>query len=311
MGEKDKEVRGAFKNKHLFMEFIRKYVPQLKSYEIKEDNLEWIDPNSITPDLSEKSGDVFYKLEIAEKKIYIYVALEHKSTVEYDTVIQTMMYTYRIWEKEYKSSGEKGNTKEYKLPAVIMVLFYEGEENWTASLDFREKITSIDCYDPFVLEMVDLKKIPEEELKKSREAIDYFILLRKPNVYDLKVEDIVNMAKSSLNEEEWSTFVEFLYSKVKKVYSEEEIEELRVKKGGEKIMGILERAFIEAEEKGIREGKEEGIKEGIEMGLDIKFGEIGMRIMDNIKKIHDITKLKAIKEAIRKAKTIDDVVKVI
>ncbi len=87
-------------------------------------------------------------------------------------------------------------------------------------------------------------------------------------------------------------------------------EEFREIWEGIKMLNIIRYAEEIGMEKGMEKGMKKGIEKGIEMGLDIKFGEIGMRIMDNIKKIHDITKLEAIKEAIRKAKTIDDVVKV-
>ncbi len=58
----------------------------------------------------------------------------------------------------------------------------------------------------------------------------------------------------------------------------------------------------------MEKGREEGIIEGM---MDMKFGEIGLKIMESIRKINDLTKLEAIKEAIRKANTIDDVVKVL
>ena len=292
MGEKDKTVRGAFRNKHLFLEFIRKYIPQLKNTNISEENLEWIDPNTITPDLSEKSGDVFYKVAIESEDIYVYISLEHKSSVEYDTVIQTMFYTFRIWEQEYKKAGKKGENKNYKLPTVLMVLFYEGEEKWTAPLNFKEKINMIEGYNPFELNIIDLKQLPEEELLKSREAIDYFILLRKPDIEDKTIKDIVNRGKEMLSEEEWGVFVEFLYSKVREEYGEEEIEKLRAKRGGEEIMGLLEKAFYEAEEKGIEKGIE---KEKYNIALSMLENGMSIEMVEKItglkrEKIEEIAK---------------------
>ena len=281
-----------------------RYCPQLKGKVITESSLEWVDTNSISPNLTEKSGDVFYKVTLKEmaEPIYIYVILEHKSSVEHDSVIQTMLYTFRIWEQEFKKSKES-ERKDYKLPTVIMILFYEGEDNWTASLDFRDKIKSFDGYDPFKLEMIDLKDIPEKDLIESKEAIDYFMLLRKPNVEDMSIREIVDLARKNLNDEEWATFVEFLYNKVDKELTGEEIEELRKDtKGGEKIMGILDKAFKNEREEGEKRGEIKGM-------LDIKFGEAGLSIMDRIMKIGDLSRLEKIKEAIRSANTIDDVLK--
>ena len=138
MREKDKTVRGAFRNKHLFLEFIRKYIPQLKNINISEENLEWIDPNTITPDLSEKSGDVFYKLYINREEIYVYVSLEHKSSVEYDTVIQTMFYTFRIWEQEYKKAGKKQYV-HFGFTAVSQRKSRQQMNNLCANEQLREK----------------------------------------------------------------------------------------------------------------------------------------------------------------------------
>ena len=86
-----------------------------------------------------------------------------------------------------------------------------------------------------------------------------------------------------LNEEEWGVFVEFLYSKVREEYGEEEIERLRAKRGGEEIMGLLEKAFYEAEEKGIN------------MGIEKEKYSIALSMLENGMSIEMVEKITGLK----------------
>jgi hypothetical protein len=56
-----------------------------------------------------------------------------------------------------------------------------------------------------------------------------------------------------------------------------------------------------------KKGKSEGLHEAIELGLELKFGNLGLNLMNRIQPINDITKLKAIKETIRKAVNLQEV----
>jgi hypothetical protein len=49
---------------------------------------------------------------------------------------------------------------------------------------------------------------------------------------------------------------------------------------------------------GIQQGFHNGLLEAIELGLSLRFGEKGLRLMGRIRRIDDIDRLKAIKNAI-------------
>lgn len=55
------------------------------------------------------------------------------------------------------------------------------------------------------------------------------------------------------------------------------------------------------------EGKKEGLQEAISLGLEIKFGVESLELMDKVIKINSLTKLEMIKEAIKKAKSVDEI----
>jgi hypothetical protein len=55
-----------------------------------------------------------------------------------------------------------------------------------------------------------------------------------------------------------------------------------------------------------RIARTEEILEGIELGLELKFGEGGLRLMSEIRQVKDLELLKAIRQAIRTAATPDE-----
>jgi hypothetical protein len=95
------------------------------------------------------------------------------------------------------------------------------------------------------------------------------------------------------------------------------IVETSLSKGkGEAVMTTLAEKYIEEGfQKGIQQGMQQGIQqgilegllEGIELGIGLKFGAQGVNLMPAIRQIKDPDRLKAIKEAVKVAKTIDDI----
>ena len=73
--------------------------------------------------------------------------------------------------------------------------------------------------------------------------------------------------------------------------------------------------FQEGMEKGIEKGKLEGIEKGrleglieaIKLGMELKFGLEGLKLLPRIEKEKDITRLDAIKEAIKIVTTVKEI----
>ena len=76
---------------------------------------------------------------------------------------------------------------------------------------------------------------------------------------------------------------------------------------------IKQEGFEEGYNKGLLKGKEEGIREGllkgIEIGLEVRFGAEGLTLYPIIKKIKNVDVLEAISEAIKTAKSLEEIEK--
>ena len=71
------------------------------------------------------------------------------------------------------------------------------------------------------------------------------------------------------------------------------------------------RLFKRGLRKGIEKGLKEGLKEGIEIDIEERFGEKGKYLVELLKNIKDIGKLREIKRAINKAESIQDIEKIL
>ena len=88
---------------------------------------------------------------------------------------------------------------------------------------------------------------------------------------------------------------------------------------GEETMGLVSVLKEEGRQEGIQQGIQQGVQQGIQQGLlegiealiEIKFGERGLKLVPDIRKILDTERLRLIKEAIKVSREVQDVEKVI
>jgi len=70
---------------------------------------------------------------------------------------------------------------------------------------------------------------------------------------------------------------------------------------------LIEQGVQKGIEQGIQKGLQKGLYDAISMGLELKFGDDGIALMEKILRIKSVTKLEKIKNTVRTAKDIDEV----
>ena len=73
----------------------------------------------------------------------------------------------------------------------------------------------------------------------------------------------------------------------------------------------LQRGRQEGRQEGLQQGLQQGLLAGIELALEIRFGTQGLQLMSEIYSIQEIAKLQAIRNALRTAKRLDDIRKLV
>jgi hypothetical protein len=104
----------------------------------------------------------------------------------------------------------------------------------------------------------------------------------------------------------------FLLNRFRNLSREEVIQMLdfdlaETRAGQEIFQEGIEKGRLEGIEKGIEKGRLEGLTEAIKLGMELKFGIEGLKLLPRIEKEKDITRLDAIKEAIKIATTIKEI----
>ena len=76
-------------------------------------------------------------------EFYLLSLIEHKSKVDYNVVVQLLKYMVCIWAEYEKTFGteykDKVKTKSFRYPPILPIVYYEGTENWTATLRLKDE----------------------------------------------------------------------------------------------------------------------------------------------------------------------------
>jgi hypothetical protein len=114
-------------------------------------NLDKLD--SLKPDPKEVFGKAFQELKKdisfaghlidKEGKSEVLVIAEHKSKPEPFVLLQLLVYLVLSWYKRWKDAGRPQSTKKFRLPMPILVVLYNGKENWEGGLDFTNLVGAV------------------------------------------------------------------------------------------------------------------------------------------------------------------------
>jgi len=182
-----------------------------------------------------------------------------------------LKYCVGIWNDVLKQNKQKID----KLPLIVAMVFYNGKDPYTYSMDFKalldapEEIIDEIWGKPF--QLIDVGQIPDEELRrhqwsgimeffmKHTIARDFLPFLKQVihQLYILEHEDgsdyvvsLLNYALKSTQMTDHKAFTETVKTHLTSLT-------------GEKIMTLAEQLI----ERGIQQGRQQGIQEGIHRGM--------------------------------------------
>jgi predicted transposase/invertase (TIGR01784 family) len=162
----DKFARASLNNIHLAKRFFRLYLPDEVRDCIDLDTLVLQKSSHLDAVMNEHISDMVYKVECAGRASYIYVLLEHQSTVDHLMAFRILAYTVQIMQRHLRTY------KSRKLPLVYPMVYYAGSE---PSGGFEQDIYN--CFEhpdlarklfmqPFAL--MDLQQFSDAELAKDK-----------------------------------------------------------------------------------------------------------------------------------------------
>jgi len=236
------------------------------------------------------------------------------------TVIPTVLFTRRgKWRKDV--------TREIGSRLVNRV-YLHFEYQLVRLFDFNAK----DYYEnqnPIVkILMPRMNYTPEERPEVIRQAYMGLYQLATPMLFDKYVDfiDVYAGVRDKEREELYRAIAEKEETAMLAQYIKEkgfnEGMEKGIQRGKEETamlaQYIKEKGFNEGMEKGIQQGIQQGMEqgiqqgvvdgllEGIELGIGLRFGAEGLKLMAAVRQIREVARLKAVKEAVKNARDLED-----
>ena len=138
MGAHDSGYRQLFSFPTMIEELLRGFVREQWVDELDFDTLERKNGSYVSDDLREREDDIIWRLKWrgADDWMYVYFLIEFQSEHDWFMAIRVWNYLSLLYQDLIRT-GEVGDRR---LPPVLPMVVYRGEQRWKAPLDVKELI---------------------------------------------------------------------------------------------------------------------------------------------------------------------------
>jgi hypothetical protein len=280
MGKHDLSYRVLFSQPRMVEELLRGFVGESWIERLDFSTLERVNASYVAKSaegLKNREGDVVWKLRQWEGSfVYVYILLEFQSTVDRFMAVRLMVYLGLLYQ-DLIARGEL--TPSGKLPTVLPLVLYNGEELWWAALELSELIERLpreaEAYLPRLrYRVIDEGSYQIEELDERRSAVaELFRLEKSRQRSEMKrgFSRLVEFLKGPGDGGLRRAFMIWINSVLRSRWKEEEIPDVL---GLEEFRDMLEKRVQEWNRELREEGRQEGRQEG---GFEILVGLLEQR----------------------------------
>ena len=178
----DKSYKDLFSTKDAFISFVSTFIQGEWVDKLEKDKLILVDKSYILPNYEELESDIVYSATIGKENIIFYVLLELQSSVDHSMPIRLLMYMVELWRDTIKNSKKSDvKRKDYRLPAIIPIVLYNGTKKWTCARNFKDIINESQLFGDNILDfryiLVDINRYSKEYLFEFKNIAAAIFLL--------------------------------------------------------------------------------------------------------------------------------------
>ena len=251
--------------------------------------------------LSERRTDLLYEVELRGVPAFLFVLLEHQSSVEPMMAARVFTYVGRIWDR-----WRRGQPNATQLPPIVPLVLYHGRQPWSAATSVTELMgveapphSALAVHLPALRFLLDDLSTQDEAALRSRvaSALTRLVLLVLRQAMlggDIAQElrrwaDLVREVHGAADGGEALSMV-LRYVLLKTEVAPEAVERFVVQEVGEQArevyvtaaQRIAEEALARGHAEGRAEGKAEGKAELVARLLQLRFGELPQSVQDRL-----------------------------
>ena len=291
----DKFFKAAFADIETARGFLQHYLPEEVKKQIDLTTLETTQGSYVDRELKESHTDLLLRADIAGRKGYVYLLIEHKSYSHKSVILQLLKYMVKIWEKELE--------EKKKLSVIIPIVVYHGEERWGVEgrlsgliEGYAELPETLWKYIPdYTYELHDLTSEEEGEHIESGEVKMTVYLFRTVVAPDKgtslrRFEEAMQALKEVSGRRDIEDLIEQGFRYLLSLKPEIELEELveiasrTSEERGEQIMTLAKRLI----DRGMKKGLEMGKADVIWKQMIKKFPNLQAAYLDKLKQLDEI-----------------------
>ena len=241
-----------------------------------------IDKSFVLPDYAELESDLIYRCTMGEDEVIIYVLLEFQSSVDYRMSIRLFFYIAELWRDVIKNTAKSDyEKKEFKLPAILPVVIYNGKEKWTAVKTLGEQINKKELLRDYIIDfrypVIEINDLKKEELYETQTLVSAFFALDQNMNWTEFLTRLIEISQiyKDLGEEKKNILKHWLkvavdtrdYKEIKETI-EVLFDQEEVLKMTSNLSKVLEKEFEEREIKGEIKAKEEDALNFLKLGVN-------------------------------------------
>jgi predicted transposase/invertase (TIGR01784 family) len=184
---RDNSFKMIFGDHRLFSEFLKDFINIEILKDIEPEDIEDISERFIPLFQNNRDSDTVKRINLKDTPLFVIAILEHESKVNHRSSFKMLQYICLVlntWEKE--ADRENPGTslkKDFKYPPVLPIIFYDGNDNWSAERNFFHRTslnTVFEKYIPkFEYELVNLNDYSEEMIMGFSDTLSIILLIDK------------------------------------------------------------------------------------------------------------------------------------
>ena len=186
--QRDSGGKLIFENATLCSQFLREYTGIEALKHVRPEDIEDMTERFVPMFTEERNSDVVKRVHLSdENELFLITLIEHKSSVDYNVSMQLLRYMVFIWEdyenRMNKTHAGASRTKDFKYPPILPIVYYEDTAEWTAVLDFRDRVFLNDVFSEFIPSfryfLFKLQEHGQKELLSHRDEISLVMLINR------------------------------------------------------------------------------------------------------------------------------------
>lgn len=302
----DRGYKWLLSSREIFLQLIKSFIDQPWVSQVDEKEIKRADKSFIAKDFLEKEADLVYEVNLQGQTVVFYILIELQRKVDFSMPYRLLNYMSGIWQNHLNllAKPESAEQKDFRLPAIVPIVIYNGTQSWTAARTFREMLAGEQLFGNNLLNfeyiLLDINRYKDETLLGLSNTIGAAFILDKNSRKPKELRKLLNELFASLQnttKEELVIFLRWMRYIIQPRLSPEqqetfevELTQLSMKEAKKMVFANLEKSLDNIEEEGLQKGLQKGLQRGREEGIELTALEM-LRDKVNANKISQYTKL--------------------